>query len=504
MLAGAGAGGSSAAYYLKHKADESGFAVDITIFERNPYVGGRSTTVDVFDNPAYPIELGASIFVEVNRNLVAAAKAFGLETESATRAQVSALQLGVWNGEEFVAVQKYGSGWWDVVKLFWRYGLAPLRVQSAMKSTVQKFLRMYEAPHFPFRSLTRVAQDVELIETTTGFTGRQFLETIDAAGKFAEDIVQASTRVNYGQNLELIHGLETMVCMATDGAVAVVGGNWQIFEGMINASGARIRLNTSVSEISESMPGHAFTIKSRLVEDLSSGPSHLSEDTFDEVILAAPFQFADLKLPESVKHLPDNIPYVSLHVTLFASPHLLSPKFFNLQDAASLPDIVLTTLHPTDKPGSSRKGVGSPGFWSISTLQTVAGRSPLSGLGRTEYVYKVFSPSPLNDTFLSSLLGLSTPADNASGISQDDITWRYDKVWDSYPFLYPRVTFEDVQLAKGIWYTSGIESFISTMETSSLMGANVAALIVNEWVERRGAAVQEAYRGEAVDERTEL
>ncbi|KAI9852311.1 MAG: hypothetical protein M1824_002032, partial [Vezdaea acicularis] len=231
---GAGAGGSSAAYYLKQKADESGFAVDITIFERNPYVGGRSTTVDVFGNPAYPIELGASIFVEVNRNLVAAAKAFGLETESATRAQVSALQLGVWNGEEFVVVQKYGSGWWDVVKLFWRYGLAPLRVQSAMKSTVQKFLRMYEAPHFPFRSLTRVAQDVELIETTTGFTGRQFLETIDAAGKFAEDIVQASTRVNYGQNLELIHGLETMVCMATDGAVAVVGGNWQIFEGMIN------------------------------------------------------------------------------------------------------------------------------------------------------------------------------------------------------------------------------------------------------------------------------
>ena len=30
-----------------------------------------------------------------------------------------------------------------------------------------------------------------------------------------------------------------------------------------------------------------------------------------------------------------------------------------------------------------------------------------------------------------------------------------------------------------LWYTSGIEGFISTMETSSLMGSNVARLIVD-------------------------
>ena len=32
-----------------------------------------------------------------------------------------------------------------------------------------------------------------------------------------------------------------------------------------------------------------------------------------------------------------------------------------------------------------------------------------------------------------------------------------------------------------MWYTSGIESFISTMETSSLMGMNVARLVVDRW-----------------------
>ena len=40
-----------------------------------------------------------------------------------------------------------------------------------------------------------------------------------------------------------------------------------------------------------------------------------------------------------------------------------------------------------------------------------------------------------------------------------------------------------------MWYTSGIESFISTMETSSLMGMNVARLIADGWK-------REVYEGE--------
>ena len=59
-------------------------------------------------------------------------------------------------------------------------------------------------------------------------------------------------------------------------------------------------------------------------------------------------------------------------------------------------------------------------------------------------------------------------------------------MWNSYPYLPPRLTFEDIRLdpgnfGGGLWYTSGIESFISTMETSSLMGMNVAKLVVDHW-----------------------
>ena len=47
------------------------------------------------------------------------------------------------------------------------------------------------------------------------------------------------------------------------------------------------------------------------------------------------------------------------------------------------------------------------------------------------------------------------------------------------------MTFEDPELARGFYYTSGIESFISTMETTALMGMNVAQLIVDDFQERK-------------------
>jgi len=70
----------------------------------------------------------------------------------------------------------------------------------------------------------------------------------------------------------------------------------------------------------------------------------------------------------------------------------------------------------------------------------------------------------------------------------DDISWVYRKLWQSYPYEFPRVTFEELRLDENLWYTSGIESFISTMETSALMGKNVARLVVDEWVSKEGSA----------------
>jgi len=96
---------------------------------------------------------------------------------------------------------------------------------------------------------------------------------------------------------------------------------------------------------------------------------------------------------------------------------------------------------------------------------------------------------------MSGLLGLGVPKKDIGGdfegidrLSKHDISWSNEKVWHSYPYELPRLSFERIRLEgelmdpRGIWYTSGIESFISTMETSALMGRNVARLIANDFM----------------------
>ena len=569
------------------------------MFEAAGHIGGRSTTVDVYSNSSEPVELGASVFVDANRNLVAAAKELGLKVSgvkvrSKNRGDDHADDglpdgLGVWNGEEFVYRQSDDSSyWWTILRLLWKYGLSPVRTNSLMKSTVATFLKMYEPPYFPFRSLSDTAHELGLTGMTSS-TGEQALESHGIGRLFATDIVQASTRVNYAQNLKLIHGLETMVCMAAGGAMSVTGGNWQIFAGMIKSADAAVRLNTSVYAIERRRRrrGHAargFTVRSRTKGPGDHGTKEAAdehEDSFDAVVLAAPFQFANISISPPLDggdggrrgKAPDAIPYVSQHVTLFASPHKLSPSFFNLPAGSSVPRVVLTTLGKNDDPGSSQDGVGSAGFLSISMLRVVqnygwlrthdarpgdedghdedeaAGRARTAAdRPRREYLYKIFSPKPVTESFLRSLLGLTgqgcpsspsvehqeaaaahmdalagplpstigavTMADNPRttasssssssssynpstpfpNISPQDVSWVHTHVWPhAYPYLYPRVTFEDSAIVLGgggdgdddegaglLYYTSGIEAFISTMETSSLMGMNVARILVDD------------------------
>ncbi|KAF2466801.1 prenylcysteine oxidase-like protein 1 precursor [Lindgomyces ingoldianus] len=467
-IIGAGAGGSSAAYYLSQNATKAGIHADITVFERSSHIGGRSTTVNAWSDPNAPIELGASIFVEVNHILVSAAKTFNLSTSSDDRPKPDgAPELGIWNGEEFVLVTSAEDGWWDKAKLLWRYGLAPIRTNSLMRSTVGKFLKMYEEPAFPFKSLSDVAEQVGLTNIT-GVTGEQFLKANSIGDQFANDVIQASTRVNYAQNLPLIHGLETMVCMAASGAMSVDRGNWQIFSQMLKAS-ATTHLNTTVAKISKQADKtYALTT--------SSGDTSI----FDIVILAAPLQFSKLVIDPAPKHVPDQIPYVKLHVTLFASPHKLDPTAFKLDPGNLVPQFVLTTLLPNENYGSDPNGVGSTGFFSISIVG--AGLNPRSTpKNRPEYIYKIFSPKRIDSVFLSKILGEHVPEEGES--ANGPISWIYHKLWHSYPYEYPRVTFDEIKLDEGLFYTSGIESFISTMETSALMGKNVARLVVDEWIE---------------------
>jgi len=452
----------------------------VTIFEKESYVGGRSTTVHAYNDSSLPIELGASVFVEINKILVDAVEAFNLSTSffNTKSEDIPGPALGIWDGKTFIFTQQNERGWWDTAKLFYRYGLSPVRTLNLMKATIGKFLKMYEEPVFPFASLTQAAQDVGLLAATSA-TGEAFLRENSISSLFGREIIQASTRVNYAQNIDNFHGLETMVCMAANGAMSVEGGNWQIFANMVASAKASILLETEVTKIEKDESG-GFNVASKSLSP--EFETRVLSSQFEEVILASPLQYSNIDTSSlNFRRQPDDLPYVKLHVTLFTSPHLLSPLFFGLAPGKPVPQAIITTLPPDEHPPHNAT-VGSPGFYSISLLDDVV--NPRTG--GVEYAYKIFSPAPPSVDFLAALLGVES---EAGKISEEDITWLYRKVWHSYPYEYPRDSFEDIKLSEGLWYTSGIERFISTMETSALMGENVARLIVDGWLAEEQASM---------------
>lgn len=281
-----------------------------------------------------------------------------------------------------------------------------------------------------------------------------------------------------------------MVCMATDGAMSVYGGNWKIFDRMLREDRNTILLNTSVTDIALQEDGKRYLVKSLSVS-FADGQEITSPqvESFDTVVLAAPLQFANITITPTPAFAPSPIPYVMLYVTLFTSPHRPSPAYYGLHNPSDVPTTILTTLPPDDGQ--------PPPFFSFSTLRTVT--NPNTRAPRMEYIYKLFSPTPPSLFDLYAMLDIPIDVRSSSSTLNDSniITWQYNKMWHSYPYLPPRVTYDDPQLDEDgkLWYTSGIESFISTMETSSLMGQNVAQLIIDGW-SRQQASMSEVKNGE--------
>ncbi|KAH7029057.1 prenylcysteine oxidase [Microdochium trichocladiopsis] len=496
-IIGAGAAGASTAYHLHKFAAAEGIELNVTIFEKTSHIGGRSLTVNAYDDPLQPVELGASIFVEVNHILWNATNDFNL-----TRVDPGADEKGtlaIWDGYSFVYEQDSDSwGWWNLAKLFWKYGTAPYYTDKLVKQVINTFLKLYERPYFPFRSLSTRAFELGLT-AITGVTGEQFLAQNKLGGAFAHDIVQAASRVNYASNLAYIHGVGAMVSMAPEGAVSVLGGNWQMFARMVESSQAHVQLDTAVTSIAEVKSKDPLAPASRFSITSSSkrGGSEVVTKhpfAFDNVVIAAPYQFSGIKTEDNlIQHPIDEIPYVKLHVTLFASPFRFSPEFFNLPAGTKTPTAVLTTLAEGEDPKSGSEGAGHSGFYSASLVKVVTNPKTEN----KEFVYKIFSPAAVTPEFLSKLLGVTIPetftgavpssSENASSGDADGestvvepISWYHPAVFHPYPQKLPRVTFQDPILRDGLYYTSGIESFISTMETSALMGMNVARLIVDD------------------------
>ncbi|CAB4426785.1 unnamed protein product [Rhizophagus irregularis] len=435
-IIGAGAGGSSAAYWISNAFVNSSVKVDTTVYEQSSRIGGRTEIINFErDGITIPIELGASIFVDVNYHIVENSKKFGLEFINYGE-EMEDSKTGIWNGEEFVFEQS-SNPYWDTLRILWKYGLAPKKVQNLVKEIVGKFLEEYKFDE-PYTSIDSESERLQLNKELK-FTAQYYFSELEKINQlYLQHFVEPMTRVNYGQNLAELHALGAFISLAPQGAKSIKGGNFQLFEKFVEFSGANLKLDTRVVKVTK-LPSPDGINNVKYVVKSKDG----SSEEYDAIILAAPIQFTGIEF-ENMNLKIKKIPYVTLHVTLVTGH--VNPAYFGRSKIEDIPEQIVTT------------NSGKCEFLSF------AGKLRLPN---GETINKLFSHQELSDEMLDRLY-----------ISR---SWTFRKVWKSYPKLLPNQTFPPLEPDENFFYINSFEPFISTMETECVSSKNIIKLIARKW-----------------------
>ncbi|KAA1088439.1 hypothetical protein PGT21_006967 [Puccinia graminis f. sp. tritici] len=467
-IIGGGPAGTSAGFFLSQFANASGNPVEIEIFERSDYLGGRSNIIYPFDSSDYPsVEAGASIFVSANKHLHQAVRQFNLSLET-FHTDGSSENYAIWDGTEF-AFESSRSSWWDTIKLFWRYGRAPLQLSALSKRNLDQFQAIYSKDFValgPFEELQQWA-------LATGFdhllstTGSDYLINEEGINVQAvNELVAIMARTNYGQDICVIHGLGAMVSMAGSDGRSVQGGNRQIFQQFAKQSRAKLNFNhqiTAISELEVSDQGRSQYVLSyhhHPHQQLSSRRTTGDSEPFDAVILAAPYDQAAVTVltseaPVQVPHQPFVHLHVSFVVTNATAP---SGELFDRPPDQFMARSIYSTM--------MRNVIGKgkrPLFNSLNYLKNLG---PKEGVIGDMYIVKIFSEAPLPTNTLAKLFG-----------SEQNLLWIKRIKWDAYPILAPLVPpskYPPTKLGNKLYYVNGFENLISTMETQTLASWNIA------------------------------
>jgi len=363
--------------------------------------------------------------------------------------------MGIWDGERFLHTET-GSGTWspwlNKLKLLMRYGYrSPLKTQELVRAMLDQFVTLYEPDVETWSSIEALNVAMNWTELTNQ-TGAQYFTSRGVSERFANELIEAGTLVNYAQTVDSIHSLEASCSLAADGGVSVSGGNWQIFEQFVKRSGAQIFLNTEVLGI-ERLSDHGWTVITAR-----------ERRKYDAVVIATPYHTSHISLPADLSSLIPPQPYIHLHVTLLTTTAATpNPEYFGYKSGSWAPTTVLTSFD------GARRGGHAPEFNSLTYHgpATFAKNETHDKQETNEWVVKIFSMERISDEWLLSMF-------------QNEVGWVLRKEWDSYPVLPPTTEFPPVKLDDGLFYVNAFEPFISAMETETLASRNVVDLLLRE------------------------
>ncbi|PPQ83366.1 hypothetical protein CVT24_001895 [Panaeolus cyanescens] len=414
-VVGAGAGGSSSAFWLSKAMQQSTFktTINIDIYERFSYVGGRSLVINLPDIKPYPYrtptELGAHLFGEQELHLMRASKEFALPLHNATR---SLHKFYIWNGGNLITIP---------LSLLDKLRFSLLKgSHCSLKTSVSEWAKDV---------LTRIVSkdDSAVQDNSTNLTHRlttllsfSLSDYLDQAGvpkSFANSLLKACDRVNTTDNLQAM-----FASAFSRQQHRIIGGTSRIFEEFVTRSGASLFLNTEVTNIEHAVDTHLWKINT------SKGAK-----AYDAVILAAPLYQSNISIPERFYRQIPPVLHRKIHVTVIATrSSSISRQFLGFPSGA---EDIRYLISPSE---------GRPGQPAFSIMSYEREVSP--GV----WIVKVISHSAISAEWLL-------------GAFNDNVNWVHRHIWD-VPVIAPTTGSHFLKLDEGFYFLNAFESVISSME----------------------------------------
>lgn len=289
------------------------------------------------------------------------------------------------------------------------------------------------------------ALDPDFAESLTSDTRKKFLQE-GIPELVIDEIIMATIRVNYGQNLKA-HKMVGSVSVAGAGGDlwAIHGGNNQVPQNLLKVSKARF-VNKLVTAVTK-LENDKFLLN---VKERSDIPIKDEKYIYDVIIIAAP-QTSDMKNKLTLRNLTEPVSFPGRYhrtvCTLIKGN--LRGNFFG--DKNSVIDEIFTT---NDKVIFNSIGRISPVDYTPETHNE-------------SNVWKIFSQRPLTDLELLTLFS--------------DVKDKYVKDWLAYPHYDTNPRLDSFVLDKNLYYVNAIEWAASAMEMSVIGARNVALLTVKNW-----------------------
>ncbi|CAG7821289.1 unnamed protein product [Allacma fusca] len=438
-IVGAGVGGAAVAYFLKELGHNTGI---IDLYEKSNAIGGRLHTVDLYGKS---YETGGSIIHPRNQYAQNLVKKLNLRKKGREPSSGFALV----KDQQVV----FTTSSWNVLtlmRILWRYGLGFNHLMSVTNSLIDDFSRIYSVQQKrvsyenPYELLSAMSPS---LANLTRSTFKRFLKELQLKEILIEELVQAITYVNYGQNAG-IHSFAGSIAIAgaDDGLWSIENGNKQLPRALVQASNARLLLNANVESVTDNQNG---TYGLKVTSDQKLITRH-----YDLVVLANPLEVSQIEFFNFTR-LPYNVKDRKYHRTVATIVAGVLRENFTM--AAEKVESLFTCdssefytsigrIYPVDSPGTIK--------------------ADATGEKQPDYpVYKIFSPAPLTEKQLE-IIFLQVHLVKV-------FDWKAYPEYDRVPETFPSFVLDE----RNLLYLNSIEWAASAIEMSLISAKNIALLI---------------------------